>query len=100
MTIKREVIESPITQGVGESLAYPVTTTPWGSSPTSVVVKLYEGATDRSATMLSGSASVLGDVITTPKVTGLTAGHEYRLEVQFTCSGNTYETYCRIFAEE
>ena len=101
MAVTRAVKESPITQGADEIIAYTLTTTPWGASPTSISVKLYEGAskTDRSATMLSGIAGATGDVITTPLVTGLTAGQVYRLEIKFTSSGNVFEAFCIIYAE-
>lgn len=100
MPVNRAVKESPVVQGADEQLAYTVTTTPWGSSPSSPVVKLYtDTGTDVSATLLSGSASATGDVITTPYVTGLTANTTYRLEVKFTCSGNIFETFCIIVAQ-
>jgi hypothetical protein len=88
-------------QGEDEEIAYLLTTTPWGSTPGTIVVKLYEGndRTDVSATCLSGAASALADVITTPVVKSLTAGLQYRLEIKFTCSGNIFEAYCHINAE-
>ena len=41
----RKVKESPLVQGVDERIAYTLTTTPWGSSPSSpsVVVKDEDG---------------------------------------------------------
>lgn len=101
MTVNREIVESPLRQGEDETIAYTLTTTPWGSSPSSVSVKLYEGAdrTDRSSTMLSGSPDTTGDVITTPAVTGLTYGEVYRLEIKFTISGNVFEAFARIDCE-
>ena len=102
MAIEREIIESPVEQGADEEVAYSLTTTPWGGTPTSVSVKLYEGTerTDRTATMLSGSASVASDVITTPTVTGLTVDKQYRLEIKFTeASGNVVEPYLIINCE-
>lgn len=104
-TVKRAVKESELYQGKDESIAYTLTTTPWGSTPTSVAVTIWSvssttGAlTDTSSTNLSGSASVTGDVITTPLVTALTAGTEYRLEIKFTCSSNVFEAWARILAE-
>jgi len=90
-------------QGTDESIVYSITTTLWGSSPTSVEVKAYDVTggirTDVSATVLSGSASTVGDVITLPAVTGLTAGKAYRIEVKFTSGGNTFEPYIEIEAE-
>jgi hypothetical protein len=48
---------------------------------------------------LSGSASVAGDVITTPVVKSLVAGTQYRLEIKFTVSGNIFEAFGFIDAE-
>jgi hypothetical protein len=99
--VNREVKESPFGQGKDESKAYALTTTPWGSSPTSVTVKIYNSAgTDMSSTNLSGSVSVSGDVITTPLVTALTAGERYRLEFKFTCSSNIFEAYVYVIGED
>jgi len=101
MTYKdRRIKESPFEQGADESIAYAITIpTSWGTSTlSSLSVKLYEDPnstnTDRSSTMLSGSASASGQVITTPLVTGLTQNYDYRLEVKFTSSeGNTLECW-------
>lgn len=101
MNNNREFQESPFAQGVDESIAYTLTVpSSWGSSPTSpsVVIKDPDGV-DVSATCLSGSASVLGSVITTPKVKSLIAGNVYRLEVKWTDSGNTLEAYGFIVAQ-
>lgn len=91
----REIIESPWEQGSEEVRAYTLTTTPWGGSPSTPVVKLYTLAdlTDVSATNLSGSASIAGDVITTPAVVSLTAGVRYRLEIKFVTGGRTEEAW-------
>jgi len=42
---------------------------------------------------------VTGDVITLPKITGLTAGTLYRVEVAFTCTSNVFEAVAFIRAE-
>lgn len=101
--ISREVVEGRLQQGEDEQIAYTITTTPWGSSPSSPVVKLYAVTrgerTDVSATKLSGSATVNGDVVMTPLVLGLSAGTLYRLEVKFTISGNVFECYVEIQGE-
>lgn len=100
--ISRVVREGLQVQGVDEKIAYIITTTPWGSSPTSVSVKGYDVAagayTDVTTTILSGSASVIGDNITTPIVQSL-ATHLYRIEVKFVCSGNTFEAIILIQGE-
>ena len=100
---RREVLQGRLTQGADEKIPYQLTTTPWGSSPSSVVVKCYDittGArTDVTATNLSGSASVNGDVITCPLLQSLTADKTYRLEIQFVTSGITWECFVIIAAE-
>jgi hypothetical protein len=100
MTISRQFKESPILQGVDEKIAYQLTTTPWGSSPGSVTVVLKDAeSVDVSATCLSGSASVSGNVITTPLVQSLVAGQAYRLEIKFTCGSNVFEAWGEIRGE-
>jgi hypothetical protein len=98
--ITRRIQESPLYQGVDEQIAYTLTTTPWGSSPSSVSVVIKNAAgTDVSATCLSGSASVNGNIITTPVVKSLTADAQYRLEIKFTCSGNIFEVWADIYGQ-
>lgn len=103
MTVSREVKESPLLQGADEQIAYQLTTTPWGSTPSGVAVTCFDittGArTDVSSTNLSGSATVLGDVITCPILKSLTAGNTYRVEVKFTSGGNVWEAYFIVQAE-
>ena len=105
ITNKRRIKESPIDQGVDESIAYKITIpTSWGTATlSSIACKLYEDPngtnTDRSSTMLTGSASASGQVITTQLVTGLTVDYDYRLEVKFTSSeGNILECWAIIRA--
>jgi hypothetical protein len=103
MTEVREINESGLGQGQDEALVYTLNVSPWGSDPTGVQVKIYDitaGAyTDMSATMLSGAASVSGDDITLPELSGVVANHNYRLEVKFTIGDNTFEAWCRIKGE-
>lgn len=97
----RMITESPLYQGVDEQIAYALATTPWGSSPTSPAVILKDrSGTDVSATYLSGTPTVSGNVITTPTVQSLVAGSQYRLEIQFTVSGNVEETWADIIGQE
>lgn len=99
----REVAEGRLVQGEDEQIAYTLTTTNWGASPSAPACTLYDisdgNRTDVSTTKLSGSASVNGNVITAPLVIGLVVGHFYRLEFQFVCSGNTFEAYVEIECE-
>ena len=97
----REILEGPLYQGVDEEIKYKLTTTPWGSSPSSpsAVIKILPADTDVSSTCLSGSASAVGDVITLPTVKSLTAGTEYRLEVKFTVGGNVMEAWVKVIGQ-
>jgi hypothetical protein len=101
----REFTQSPIEQGTEEEIAYTLDTTPWGASPSVVVPKVFDvtyGAReDVTATMMpAGSASVVGNVITLPKLKSLVAGHTYRLEVKFTSGGNIFEAWGVVRAED
>jgi len=105
-TSPREIKESPWRQGADERRVYALTTTPWGSSPTSVTVTIYplgaynaKGA-ESSATNMTGTVSVVGDVIETPTIHSLTPGVNYRVEWKFTIDGNVLEAYGIIAAEE
>lgn len=97
----REIKESPIWQGVDEQIAYTLTTTPWGSTPTSptVVIKDSTGADVSGTVMPSGSPSVAGDVITTPIVKSLTAGARYTMEIKFTISSNVFECFAVLIGQ-
>ena len=54
MSATRRVKESPLYQGVDEQIAYTLTITLWGNSPTSVSVVMKNAAgADVSATYLS-----------------------------------------------
>ena|SRR3990167_117379 len=100
MAKRREFQQSPILQGVNERVAYTLTTTPWGSSPTSVVVKIYNPKNeDKSSTNLTGTVSVVGDVITAPLVISLLCDVQYMLTILFVCSGNTFEAFGYIIGE-
>ena len=98
----REVIESPLEQGVDEEIYYQVTTTPWGSSPTSVSTVAKDLTTGQPVTdtVLSGFEVVSSDVITLPKLSALTADHVYRIEVKFTVGGNVQELYFIVNAKQ
>src|SRR3990172_1901961 len=99
----RQVLETDIRQGLDESISYTLTTTPWGSSPTSISVTAwditYGEMTNVSSTVLTGTPAAVGDVITLPVMAGLTENHAYRVEVKFTSGGHIFEPYFIVFAE-
>ncbi len=100
----REVREGPQPQGVDEQIPYTLTTTPWGSTPTSpsmVVKDLTNAGEDVTATVApDGSIGTSGDVLTLKTIKLLKAGHEYRVEVKFTSGGKVLEPFFIIKAEE
>lgn len=102
MPIQQEV-EGRRSQGLEEELAYTIDTTNYGGSPTGPTVTAYD-LTDQyrevTTEILSGSASLSGDDITTPIVKSLTAGHIYRIEVKFTSHGQIYEVWFEVEAEK
>lgn len=98
-----EIVEGMQYQGIEEQIAYTLTTTNWGSSPSSVTVKVFTVVgstyTDVTATVMpTGSASVVDDVITLPVLKDLTLDMLYRIEIKFTCSGNVFEAHAYVFA--
>lgn len=105
MTIKRQIRESPISQGESEVITYVLTTTPWGSSPTAVSIIIYDitGATSvanwvnvTTTVMPVNSPTVLGNVITFSPLKLLTDGRLYRAEINFTVAMGPVETHCLI----
>lgn len=99
----REVVEGKQYQGTDEVIAYTLDVTNIGSSPTSpsVIVKdVTNGTTVTATVMPTNSPSVGGNVITLSALRSLTAGVLYRVEVQYTLSGNTLESYFYVQGQE
>lgn len=99
----REVLESPLEQGADETVAYTITTTPWGTGTMSASsVSLYDVTerkwVDKSSTMLLGSISSTSTTFTSKSVTGLTPGRRYRLEFNFDIDGDTFQAFLIIEA--
>ena len=99
----REIKEGLQYIGEDETIVYTLTTTPWGSDPGAASAKIFEisgdALTDVSTSCMTGSVSTAGDVITLPAISGCTAGTDYRVEILFTCSGNTFEAFAELKAE-
>jgi len=104
MSVIRQVVESPLVQGVDENIIYSIRTTQWGSSPSNVDVKVYDitagDYTDVTTTVVTGVAGVVGDVITLPKIGSLTAVRVYKVEVYFESGSQDFECYLIIQAED
>jgi hypothetical protein len=90
--LARDITSGRQDQGSGETVVYSLTTTNWGSDPSSPSVTVYDitdDDADVTSAVASGSASASGDVITFPAISSLTAGHIYRADVQFTIGSST-----------
>lgn len=87
-------------QGTDEEAIYTVTTTKWGSSPSSPTVVVYDESdwSDVTSSVGAPTASASGDIITLTALTSLTKGHTYRIEVKFTTGSNIFETHFRVEA--
>ena len=103
----RRVQQGQQPQGSREEVAYTLTTAPWGSSPNAVEVTVYDVTaargddnwTDVTSTTTSGTASTVGDVITTPLIIGLTPGKLYRVEIAFRTGAQRFVAWMEIRAE-
>lgn len=82
------VNESPLTLIAEEDVIF---TLQWigGSSLASPVMKAYADDVDVSATVLTGTTTVSGDVQTLKKLTAMTPGVTYVLEIQCDIGSNT-----------
>jgi len=104
MTVNREVVESPMPQGIDELVAYTLDTAQWGGTPTSPSVVVLDITSDAftdvtSTVMPTNSPTVSDDIITLSALKELTAGSKYRVEIKFTVSGNVFEAYGIVTGE-
>ena len=100
----RRAIQGRQPQGIGEEIAYSLTTTPWGSSPTLASFAVLDittalPGTDVTSTVAPGTPTVAGDVITTPLIQDLTVGHIYRVELGFRCGSQKFVAWFELEAE-
>lgn len=94
-----EVLEGIQEQSASEAITYTVNALPWGGTPTSPVVDIFDEEdleTSLASTHLSGTASVSGDSVISKKVIVLVDGVIYRMTVQFESNGHTLQGYVRI----
>lgn len=96
----REVIEGRQYQGEDETISYTIDVANNTAAPASLSVAVkevsnnYTGVT--STVMPTNSPTASGSVITLSPLTSLTAGKLYRVEVQYSASGNTLEDYFEV----
>lgn len=99
---RNEAIESPLAQSLGETLAYTVTTTPWGGGPAGPVVSIFEAGTNVDVTAALfpvNNPTVLGDLITTGDLiaSSMVVDLTYRLVIGWhDADGHHWEVMCRI----
>ena len=94
-----EVKEGLQYQTSDEEIAYSITTTNWGSSPSSTSVTAYDEQNESDVTSTvfpTNSPSESGNVVTLSALKSLTKNHTYRVEVEFEIGSNVYECYFRV----
>lgn len=87
-------------QGTDEKVPYSVTTTKWGSSPSSSAVVAYDISdwSDATTTLFpTNTPSESGDKISLSLCQGLTKGHTYRVEVKFNIGSAELETHFFVY---
>ena len=97
--IKREVTEGIQDQSSSEEIIYTITTTNWGSNPSSISAVAYEegNSTAVTATVFPvNTPTAAEDVISLSPLKALTIGKTYRIEVKFTVSAQILECYFRV----
>lgn len=100
----RRAIQGRQPQGVQEEIAYTLTSTPWGSSPTLASFAVLDTTssqpgTDVTTTVAPGTPTIVGDVITTPLIKDLTVDHIYRVELGFRCGAQKFVAWFELEAE-
>jgi hypothetical protein len=105
MSSPRQFVESPIKVGLTEKKVWSFDTTPWGGSPSSPVVTVWQGQgesrTNVTSTVAAGSASVASAIIQTQTIdcTLMTIGEHYRVVCQWTYGGLPISAYLDIEVE-
>ena len=102
MKSSREVVEGIQTQGVNESISYSVNTLNWGGTPTSPDFDVFDeedDSTSLKASLMSGTATISGNYVVLPHLSGLSDGVIYRVFFQFTSGGNVFEGFFRVRGE-
>lgn len=99
---KRELLHSPANQSIRERRLHTVELTA-GLSATSPAVKVFDELTETDISaqddVMVGTASVDGNVFTTPVIQLPTAGRTYRVECWFLSGAEQWIRYFRLIAD-
>ena len=97
----RSVIEGRQPQGVNEAIRWVIVVKPAAvtAGPVTVHDVTNEPWQDVTLASVTGAASVQDGKVVLPLVHGLTAGHVYRVAVQYSDGTSTLEPYIEIEAE-
>ena len=97
--MSREVTEGLLRQGVDEQVRYTIAATPTPVTVGTVTVTDETTGTDVTETVAPGEASLQAGAILLPVLKELTAGHLYRVEVQYSDGFSTLEPFFRVWGE-
>lgn len=94
------IIENPIYQLTNEQVVYDLDTYPWGGSPTSPALKIFDkSGADVTSSVTTGSFSVNGDILTLPKIQNLAVSSSpYMMLIEFTTGVNRFSPWSEIRA--
>lgn len=95
-----ELLESPILQSPSGDITYSLDVSDYGDTPTNTSVTAFNlsSGDNVSTVVLSGTTSVLGNVITFPNVSSLLLNYLYKLQINFTITstGEPFTRFLRI----
>jgi len=102
--LRRQSLDSPITQGIEETKAYYVDFEIWGASDslpvtTPTIVVLNADDTDVTATHCSGGGSVTNSTQVYFTLTAFAAKQKYTVKVKGTWGGSTMATFVKVTGE-
>jgi len=104
MSSIREVVENRQPVGLNERLIFRLTTTNWGSAPTSIVVASFkyddETYTNNTTSVFPvNSPSVNGDIISLSPLVPQAISDVYYITVKFTSGGSIWESFFWVDVE-
>ena len=99
MPSSRGVKEGPQPQGVNETIHWQIDVKPPAVTGGTVTVMDTTTATDVTAGTVAGPSLASGGMLLLPALSGLEAGHNYRVAARYGDGASTLEVYILIEAE-